>query len=88
MRTDIPLETYVAVVQTTPRRPGENWVRYVERIAVLAGGLRVEDAALHDPKKTEWFDAGTVLRKSEPVGVMPEGYRAPYRDADEEEAKR
>ena len=48
----------LAIVRQNPIRPGENWPRYIDRIAVMAGLIPENQAALEHVKG--WSSAGEV----------------------------
>ena len=49
-----------AAAHDNPRRPGESWIGYSERLAVLAGLLKPEQAA-RQPEGGKWSSAGEAL---------------------------
>lgn len=55
----VELRQYEATVRSNQRRPHEPPLAYMERIAVLAGGVDPTAAALN-PVKGPWFDAWSV----------------------------
>jgi len=68
--TGAQVELLESLAHEYPRRPGEGAIHYAERLAVMAGVLRREDAMLLDPDEDPKRRASSDERKA----------RLPYKD--------